>query len=91
MHDLEERSLARLTIPHVLTPAQYYGGRRIQHPETHAMKRLLLAVLEDALRCLQTYAETAIRPIERLLARPRPGFWIARLTGRSLLKLFVRL
>jgi hypothetical protein len=58
MPDLEESSLARLTIPDVLTPEQYYGGVRTQHPETHAMKRLMLAVLEDALRCLQTYAES---------------------------------
>jgi hypothetical protein len=55
MNDIEESSLARLTIPDVLTPMQYYGGVRTQHPETHAMKRLMLAVLEDALRCLQTY------------------------------------
>lgn len=58
MRDLEESSLARFTIPDVLTPAQYYGGRRTSHPEMNATKRLLLAVLEDALRCLQTYAES---------------------------------
>ena len=58
MRDLEESSLARITIPDVLTPAQYYGGRRTSHPEMNATKRLLLAVLEDALRCLQTYAES---------------------------------
>jgi hypothetical protein len=57
MHDLEESSLARLASPDVLTPAQYYGRIRSQHPEAHAMKRLMLAVLEDALRCLQIYAE----------------------------------
>src|ERR1700741_2496046 len=57
MRDLEESSLARFTIPDVLTPAQYYGGLRTSHPEMNATKRLLLAVLEDALRCLQTYAE----------------------------------
>ena len=57
MRDIEESSLARLTIPDVLTPGQYYGVRA-QHPETHAMKRLMSAVLEDALRCLQTYTES---------------------------------
>ena len=57
MRDLEESSLAQLAIPDVLTPVQYYDGVRTQHPETNAMKRLMLAVLEDALRCLQTYAE----------------------------------
>ena len=64
MHNLEEGSLARLTIPDVLTPVQYYGGVRNQHPETHAMKRLLSAVLEDALRCLQTYAKSR-NPVRR--------------------------
>jgi hypothetical protein len=63
MRDIEESSLARLTIPDVLTPGQYYGVRT-QHPETHAMKRLMLAVLEDALRCLQTYTESH-NPIHR--------------------------
>ena len=55
MNNLAESTIARLTIPDVLTPVQYYEGVRAQHPETHAMKRLMLAVLEDALRCLQTY------------------------------------
>lgn len=63
MHNLEESSLARLTIPDVLTPVQYYEGVRTQHPETHGMKRLLLAVLEDALRCL-TYVESR-NPVHR--------------------------
>jgi hypothetical protein len=53
----KESSLARLTIPDVLTPVQYYGVRT-QHPGTPAMKRLMLAVLEDALRCIQTYTES---------------------------------
>jgi hypothetical protein len=57
MNNLAESTIARLTIPDVLTPVQYYEGVRAQHPETHAMKRLMLAVLEDALRCLQTYTE----------------------------------
>jgi hypothetical protein len=64
MHDLEESSLPRLTIPDVLTPAQYYDGVRTQHPEAHATKRLMLAVLEDALRCLQIYAKSR-NPVHR--------------------------
>jgi hypothetical protein len=53
-----------LTIPDALTPVQYYEGVCAQRPETHAMKRLMLAVLEDALRCLQTYAENR-NPVHR--------------------------
>lgn len=58
MHNVEESSLAQLMIPDVLTPSQFHGGVRTQHPQAHAMKRLMLAVLEDALRCLQTYIES---------------------------------
>ena len=39
MRDLEESSLARLTIPDALTPEQFYDGVRKQHPEMHGMKR----------------------------------------------------
>ena len=50
MNDPAESLLARLLIPEVLTPAQYYHGTRTQQPEAEATKRLMLAVLEDALR-----------------------------------------
>jgi hypothetical protein len=68
MRDLEESSLARLTIPDVLMPVQYYEGVRAQRPETHAMKRLMLAVLQDALRCLQTDAESRNQVHRRAVA-----------------------
>jgi hypothetical protein len=58
MNNLEESTIARLTIPDVLTPVQFYEGVRAQHPETRAVQRLMLAVLEDALRCLQIHAES---------------------------------
>jgi hypothetical protein len=40
-------------------PVQYYDGRRRDNPETQAIKRLMFAVLADAVRCLQTYADAA--------------------------------
>lgn len=64
MYNLEESSLARLMIPDLLTPEQYYGGVRTQDPATEAIKRLMLAVLEDALNCLQISANDR-RPVER--------------------------
>jgi hypothetical protein len=64
MYNLEESSLARLAIPDVVTPEQYYNGVRIRHPATEAIKRLMLAVLEDALCCLQMRANGR-RPIDR--------------------------
>jgi hypothetical protein len=71
---MEESSLGRLTIPDVLMPVQYYEGARTSHPETQAMKRLMLAVLEDALRCLQTYTESR-NPIHRRMFA-EAEFWI---------------
>src|SRR5262249_34577054 len=57
MYEAAESLLAHLMIPEVLTPAQYFEGARAQQPEADAARRLMLAVLEDALRCFQRYAE----------------------------------
>lgn len=81
MHNLEESSLARLTIPDVLTPSQFYGGVRTQHPQTHAVKRLMLAVLEDALRCLQTYIESRKSVDRRTFAEAKT--WILDRTAQG--------
>jgi hypothetical protein len=64
MAEIEESVLARLMVPDALMPGQYYEGVRGDDPATGAIKRLMLAVLEDALRCLQTYAK-ARTPIQR--------------------------
>ncbi len=60
--EIEERALARLAAPEALLPIQFLEGRRGEDPATRAMKRLMLAVLEDAFRCLQSYtvAHTAL-------------------------------
>jgi hypothetical protein len=52
-----ETLLVHLIAPDVLTPVQYFEGARAPKPEADAVKRLMLAVLEDALRCYQRYAE----------------------------------
>jgi hypothetical protein len=39
----------------IVTPAQYYDGAHRDDAETQAIKRLLLAVLTDAVRCFQAY------------------------------------
>jgi hypothetical protein len=51
MSEIEPGILA--AIPDTLTPAQYYDGAHRDDPETQAIKRLMLAVLTDAIRCLQ--------------------------------------
>jgi hypothetical protein len=82
MYDLEESLLARLTTPDVLTPAQYYEGVRTQHSETLATRRLMLAVLEDALRCLQTHAASR-NPVHRK-AFGEAEIWILDRKARGL-------
>jgi hypothetical protein len=47
-----------MTIPDALTPQQYYDGVRADDPSVRPVKRLMLAVLEDAMRCYQTYANS---------------------------------
>ena len=61
---MEESDHAQLMVPDILTPVQYYDGMRRDDLATGAIKRLMLAVLEDALRCLQTCAK-APTPIRR--------------------------
>jgi hypothetical protein len=64
-----ESLLAHLIAPEVLTPAQYFEGARARQPEADAVKRLMLAVLEDALRCYQRYAERPNSQNQRDLAQ----------------------
>jgi hypothetical protein len=45
---MEESAHARLMVPDILTPVQYYDGAHRDNPE--AIKRLMVAVLADAVR-----------------------------------------
>ena len=49
-----------------MTPEQYYDGIRADDASTRPIKRLMLAVLEDAMRCYQTYASSRNRAHRRL-------------------------
>jgi hypothetical protein len=53
---LESSAIAGIMIPDGLTPGQYYDGIRADDACVRPVKRLMLAVLEDAMRCYQTYA-----------------------------------
>jgi hypothetical protein len=55
---LESSAIAGMTIPDALTPQQYYDGAHTDDSSVSAVKRLMLAVLEDAMRCYQTYASS---------------------------------
>jgi hypothetical protein len=54
-----------IVVPDVLTPGQYYDARR-NGSATAPVKRLMMAVLEDALRCFQNHSEAKSRPRKRL-------------------------
>src|SRR5713226_3550326 len=57
--------LGSLFVPDVLTPAQYYDERR-DDSAIRPVKRLMLAVLEDALRCFQNNATATAGRRKRL-------------------------
>jgi hypothetical protein len=55
--EFESDAIAGIFIPDILTPTQYYDGLRADGC-TRPIKRLMLAVLADAIRCYQTYVES---------------------------------
>jgi hypothetical protein len=91
MAEIEERALARLMVPDALTPGQYYEGVRRDDPATGAIKRLMLAVLEDALRCLKTYAKVRTPIRRRMFVEAQAWIPTVRLADRSRLRPFARL
>jgi hypothetical protein len=63
--DWESGVLGSLFTPEVLTPEQYYDERR-DDSVMRPVKRLMMAVLEDALRCFQNNAVTRNSARKRL-------------------------
>jgi hypothetical protein len=64
----------RYPAPGILTPVQYYDGVHRDNPETQAIKRLMVAVLADAVRCFQTYANAQSRAGRRMFGEAE--WWI---------------
>jgi hypothetical protein len=63
---LESSAIAGSNLSDALTPEQYYDGIRADDASVRPIKRLMLAVLEDAMRCYQTYATSRNRAQRRL-------------------------
>lgn len=63
----ENGVLGSIFVPDVITPEQYYDMRR-DDSAIAPVKRLMMAVLEDALRCFQNNAEAKSGPRKRLFA-----------------------
>lgn len=68
-----------LFAPSIVTPAQFFGDRRDE--DLLPIKRLMLAVLEDAIRCLQ-FPATAGGGVGRRL-RAEAAQWMASDTRAS--------
>jgi hypothetical protein len=71
---MEESEHAQLTVPDILMPVLYYDGMRRGNTETQAIKRLMFAVLADAVRCFQTYAAAQSRAGRRMFGETQ--WWI---------------
>lgn len=79
--DWESSEVSSLFAPSILTPEQYYD-QRCDDSTMRPIKRLMLAVLEDALRCIQKYADVRSGP-RRLMFREAEN-WLYREGGRAL-------
>jgi hypothetical protein len=64
--ELESSAIGGIFIPDILTPGQYYDGVRADSGFARPIKRLMLAVLADAIRCYQTFANPRSRAQRRL-------------------------
>jgi hypothetical protein len=73
--ELESSAIAGIFIPDVLTRGQYYDGIRTDNGCARPIKRLMLAVLEDAMRCYLTYANSRSRAQRRLFVEAEA--WLA--------------
>jgi hypothetical protein len=63
----ENGVLGSIFVPDIVTPEQFYDSRRDDGGNA-PVKRLMMAVLEDALRCFQNNADARSGPRKRLFA-----------------------
>src|SRR5229473_6736479 len=63
----ENTALGNLFVPDVLTPEQFYDSRR-DDSSIRPVKKLMMAILEDALRCFQNNADAKGGPRKRLFS-----------------------
>lgn len=74
----DNSALNSLFVPELVTPEQYYDSRRDDSP-MRPLKRLMLAVLEDALRCFQNNAAAKSGPRKRAFAEAEQ--WLCNGSG----------
>lgn len=78
---LESSAIAAITIPDALTPGQFYDAMRADDACVRPIKRLMLAVLEDAMRCYQTYASSRSSAQRRLFVEAEAWLMDRRADG----------
>jgi hypothetical protein len=81
MMQTELGALASMMIPDALTPQQFYDGRRADSAVILPIKRLMLAVLEDAMRCYQGYFNARTATHRRLFAEAEAWVWDRKADG----------
>jgi hypothetical protein len=79
--ELENSEVSSLFAPSILTPDQFYDERR-DDSTMRPIKRLMLAILEDALRCLQKYAD--VHSGARRLMFREAEYWLCHEGGHAL-------
>ena len=77
----ENSEVSSLFAPSILTPDQFYDERR-DDSTMRPIKRLMLAILEDALRCMQKYAD--VRSGARRLMFREAEYWLCHEGGQAL-------
>jgi hypothetical protein len=63
--DWENSAVGSLFVPDVLTPEQFYDSRK-DDSAIRPVKKLMMAILEDALRCFQNNADAKVGTRKRL-------------------------
>jgi hypothetical protein len=63
--DWENSAAGSLFVPDVLTPEQFYDSRK-DDSAIRPVKKLMMAILEDALRCFQNNADVKVGTRKRL-------------------------
>jgi hypothetical protein len=77
----ENNSSSSIFVPDIVTPEQFYDSRRDDSGST-PVKRLMMAVLEDALRCFQNNADATGGSRSRLFAEAEQ--WLCNDQGTGL-------
>lgn len=79
---MEDNLFQEFIIPDVVTPAQYYDGADDRRDAAiRPIKRLMLAVLEDAIRCYEAYRNARAGLKRQIFAETELWLWDRKADG----------